>query len=874
MQALRRIRRALPAITLATAAATVLVGIASASPRLQVTIDSGPSRTVQDTAAAFAFSANEPASFRCSLDGSPPAPCRSPQSYAGLGLGSHRFEVEASNRDRAGNLFVDREARSWTIELPPGPTPDPPPPADPLPPGEGADLDGDAVPARNDACPGTAAGKPSLWRGCTAGDLVREADVLIRPVLGQLGEASRLLDRERGLGKPRRQIGRARRLAAAAAGLLEAGKPCRASSVYADALGQVGRAKAGMRGTLLARRRVAIRGLGPAPDVSTRAMAIAMFDVKRALLAEALGEAGGMRAIFTRACNALGRRFAVRGRVLETDDAAGIVRLVGGALLVLPRELRSRGEVGEGARVRATGFKLGGDTTLAGTLTSAAGTGYPGVKKVSCVALRIAPAQPFPPHAVPSGPAKLHHPAAYRAESGVHVLETLSQVGVVRTGCPDLVSGGKVLRYSARIRESLGAKHADLALDLEPGETVEIGSVVPTGKTATLTVTTLVEACKQLANGVDICDPVTKLATESIKFKLVAYGSLASVQYADTSFGVKDNDLTGDYEYAQAVSIKTNGMAAGATGFQASGYQEEQGTSSRPQTRLVELGEQFLIYADDFGSGDLFDLYSTGTNRSSGLMWPHVVGKRNGWTFWYAAALPSIVRDRIHQCVLAVSLAVPKGPPNPEGGFYPPSSLFFPMSVKDSYYRLPFQAGLNPATGLMNIDDPHPPGRHPEGQAYAFDLGAPEGTPLLAARSGTVKLMEDQDPYNSADPDKPDDWPKIGNFIWLKHEDGTFATYFHNKKGSADVNVGDEVRRGEKIAKVGDTGQASGPHVHFGAFNKAGFDFTDFSDVVGDVRIRFEAMVGGANDFDPCYIPRNLASGVTFYSTNELPLGD
>ena len=379
MQALRRIRRALPAIAAATAAAAVLVELASASPALQVTIDSGPSPTVPDTTAAFAFSANEPAGFRCSLDGSPRVACRSPQSYSGLQPGSHTFEVEASNSNRAGVLFVDREARTWTIEAPPGPAPEPPPPADPLPPGERSDVDGDSVPLRNDACPGTPARLRLLWRGCAAADLVRDADVLIGPVLDQLGEGSRLLDRERGLGRPKQQIGRARRLAVAAAGLLEAGKPCGASSIYANALDEVGWAKASIRSRLLTRRRVAIRGVGPAPDVSPRAMAIATFDLKRALLAEALGEAGPMRAMFTRACKALGARFAMRGRVLETDDAAGLVRLVGGALLVLPSELRSRGQVAEGARVRATGFRFGGGGTgLAGTLTSASGSGYPG----------------------------------------------------------------------------------------------------------------------------------------------------------------------------------------------------------------------------------------------------------------------------------------------------------------------------------------------------------------------------------------------------------------------------------------------------------------------------------------------------------------
>ena len=287
---------------------------------------------------------------------------------------------------------------------------------------------------------------------------------------------------------------------------------------------------------------------------------------------------------------------------------------------------------------------------------------------------------------------------------------------------------------------------------------------------------------------------------------------------------------------------------------------------------MVEVGEQFLIYADDFAQDDLSGLYAAGTSRSSGLMWPRVAGKRNGRSFWYAAALPPISRDRLPggECALVNNLPVPPGPANPEGGFYPPSSTYFVTGVKDSYYRLPLRSGPGPGDGVATLTTRSPRAAMARTRRTR-STSAPGRTWVLAARGGRVVLMEDQDPYNSKDPDKPDDWTKFGNFIWLRHEDGTFATYFHNQKGSAKVDKGDVVRRGQTIAKVGQTGQASGPHVHFGAFHKTGLDFTDFTDVVGDVRIRIEARVGAAQDLDPCYIPR---SGATFFSTNKLPLGD
>ena len=193
----------------------------------------------------------------------------------------------------------------------------------------------------------------------------------------------------------------------------------------------------------------------------------------------------------------------------------------------------------------------------------------------------------------------------------------------------------------------------------------------------------------------------------------------------------------------------------------------------------------------------------------------------------------------------------------------PPASPFAVAGVKDSYYRLPFPKNFGPGSGYMNIDDPVPGGRHPESQAYAYDLTAPEGTPVLAARGGTVVLMEDDDPLNA------DDWPpgyqKIGNFIWLEHEDGTFAVYFHNKKDTADVALGQTPRRGAQLAETGNTGQSTGPHVHFGLFTMQG------GNVIPGTRARLEAFTGAEKTYDGCYIPRN---GQPFFSTNGPLLGD
>lgn len=81
-----------------------------------------------------------------------------------------------------------------------------------------------------------------------------------------------------------------------------------------------------------------------------------------------------------------------------------------------------------------------------------------------------------------------------------------------------------------------------------------------------------------------------------------------------------------------------------------------------------------------------------------------------------------------------------------------------------------------------------------------IDLAADEGTPIHAAEAGRVVY-------------EGDDLGDYGRVLIVKHEGRWATVYAHNRKNLVDE--GDFVEKGDVIAEVGDTGNASAPHLHF-----------------------------------------------------------
>lgn len=86
----------------------------------ETTITSGPDLTTVRTDATFEFSASESGStFACALDGAAFAPCTSPQTYTGLTVGPHTFQVRAT--DGSGDTDPSPASYAWTIGAAPVP---------------------------------------------------------------------------------------------------------------------------------------------------------------------------------------------------------------------------------------------------------------------------------------------------------------------------------------------------------------------------------------------------------------------------------------------------------------------------------------------------------------------------------------------------------------------------------------------------------------------------------------------------------------------------------------------------------------------------------------------------------------------------------
>jgi len=125
------------------------------------------------------------------------------------------------------------------------------------------------------------------------------------------------------------------------------------------------------------------------------------------------------------------------------------------------------------------------------------------------------------------------------------------------------------------------------------------------------------------------------------------------------------------------------------------------------------------------------------------------------------------------------------------------------LPSKDGQWLLP-----TPTLHLGSTDDDHVR----RGSINSWDLVAPKGTPVYAARAGIIEAAG-CNLYESHQ------WPIMQGYgcaISIKHGNGVVSQYGHCDTGSIVVSVGQQVDEWNLLCKVGMTGQTSfGPHTHF-----------------------------------------------------------
>ena len=135
--------------------------------------------------------------------------------------------------------------------------------------------------------------------------------------------------------------------------------------------------------------------------------------------------------------------------------------------------------------------------------------------------------------------------------------------------------------------------------------------------------------------------------------------------------------------------------------------------------------------------------------------------------------------------------------------------LWAAFAGAETFYRLPWPDGLS--FMFTQVPDGRITSHFTRATLHAVDIAMPAGVPVLSARAGVVEAVEDG--QGATADEEPATYE--GNFVRVRHDDGTSAIYAHLKHGSVVVAAGEPVHQGQLLGQSGDSGEVLRPHLHF-----------------------------------------------------------
>jgi cysteine-rich repeat protein len=714
------------------------------------------------------------------------------------------------------------------------------------------DEDGDGISTPEDLCRGTSESASPAFFGCSHVDLLRSPGTLLEPANVALERAVKLIGSLGFLQSFERKTSKISKFFEKTNSSLALGKPCIGDRLMKKAVALIYRIRSQLndKAPRFARRDLAEPIAGALQDVSDLEMGKAYLRLADSALAVAQDTAATAAEQMAALCESVGAKQKGDGVIQEVNSASGAITLDSGLVLTLPASSKSRKrpDLGPGSRISYEGFGFSDAALVATKIRPEA---YEPRNEMptpissdpfDCLDLRI---RPF-------GSSESYPLSAYQNWEpgstfvGKLVVETEAELvnqTPFQSTCPAYDAGigtTSCLSVSATLSQLAKPKAQHSIPYLGSGSSASLTGVVPAGEAVMALTVTRREWNNISAN--PCAGAPTDKQTIYLPTRVEDYGGFCTLDYSQTRFVLEDvafnvgDSVNFDQFGVSSLDGTTLDPRFGAvtTAARAEGYlvaAPGSGSSSFPSVQTINEGNSFAVFRnhDFYPSTDpacdpmwdeIFGFLGSGVRKRSGLRWPHVLIENNGETARYGCGLPDIRRDLLSLC----------------------------LANDDAYYRLPWYPTHDPEAidglqgwtyGQGNYDDPNfGHGKMIEDkngtlilnptpllsfQRYAWDFGANEGAPIRAARGGRAILINESSTVNDsscwgADASTvPNKFATCdpGNYVFVRHEDRSIAVYWHMKPEGVSVDKCDELRRGDVLGEVGNTGNSTADHLHF-----------------------------------------------------------